>query len=264
MHIVVDIGGTNMRVASAATDALGEIRKVRTPSDPAEGIATLAQLARECARGEAISALVGAIAADTVHEDGTISGATHLRAWESINVIHELARELGAPVRLANDAAVAGLGEFLYGAGKGSHELVYITVSTGVGGGYIKDGKIVGAGGMRAFTVEGQAIEDVISGTAVHKKFGIPPKELDSLEERNKLADLLAEGLRAVQERWPSEVIVLGGSMILGVNPIPIARVQETLAALLPDASKRPITVMAQLGDNGGLWGGLALLRTIS
>ncbi|OGG51380.1 hypothetical protein A3C18_00300 [Candidatus Kaiserbacteria bacterium RIFCSPHIGHO2_02_FULL_54_11b] len=257
MHIVADIGGTNMRVASVLADALGEIKKVPTPKNPSEGIAQLAALSRESAGGEQITAFAGCVAGN-VSDEGVISDARNLRAWEGTHIVQELSKALNAPVQMVNDAALAGLGEAYAGAGKGSTALVYITVSTGVGGGLIVDGKIADAGGIASIKINGSDLEDLVSGTAVTKKFGIHPKDLDSLEERNKLADLLAEGLRLVALRWSPDTIVLGGSMIVGANPIPIARVQESLNKLL---AKPLVIKMAELGDSGGLWGGLALLR---
>lgn len=258
MYIVTDIGGTNMRVAAVANDVLGDIKKAPTPKDPLDGIATLVQLARQCAGSEQVSGLVGGIAGDRISETGELSGAMNLRGWERMNLVGSLSAALGAPVRLVNDTAAIGVGEGHFGAGRGSAHFSYITVSTGVGGALITDGKIADAGGFAEIKIHGVTLEDLVSGTAVRKKFGIHPKDLDSLEERNKLADILAEGLRLVFERWSPEVIVLGGSMIVGANPIPIPRVQESLNKLLPNS---PVIKMAELGDNGGLWGGLALLK---
>lgn len=259
MFIVGDIGGTNMRVA-AATDSLGGIRKVPTPKDPGEGIATFVELARACA-GTATIEAVAVCVAGTVSEAGVLSGARNLRAWEGTNLVEELSQALQVPTRVLNDAAIAGLGEAYAGAGKGVSTLVYVTVSTGVGGGWIVGGKIAAADGIADIKIKGVDLENLVSGTAVTKKFGIPAKDLDSLEERNLLADLLAEGLQTVLLRWPSELIVLGGSMIVGVNPIPLSRVQASLATLLPKGEKPPVIKMAELGDSGGLWGDLALLR---
>ncbi len=257
MYIVTDIGGTNMRVAGVATDSLGEIKKVPTPQDFATGISTFVTLARECAGDELIEGVAGCIAADKI-SGGVISGARNLPAWEGRDIIRELSDALGVSVHLVNDAALAGLGEVTAGAGRGAASCIYVTVSTGVGGGWIADGKIVAAGGVADIQVKGADLENLVSGTAVTKKFGIHPKDLGSLDERNKLADLLAEGLRIVIEKWPSERIVLGGSMIVGTNPIPIARVQEALGKLIQNA---PLVKMAELGDRGGLMGALALIK---
>src|SRR5260370_16944778 len=53
-----------------------------------------------------------------------------------------LSRATGAKVHLANDADMAGLGEFHHGAGRGTRNMIYITWSTGVGGGLIIDGRL--------------------------------------------------------------------------------------------------------------------------
>ncbi len=258
MYIVTDIGGTNMRVAAVSGESLGEIKKVPTPEDPAEGIAQFITLARECAGGETVAAVAGCIAADSISDEGVLSGARNLRGWEGPDIVGTLSKTLSAPVMLVNDAAAAGLGEATFGAGRGASSVAYVTVSTGVGGGLIWEGSIAAAGGVSEIDVDGTSLEDLVSGTAVRRKFGIHPKDLSSLEERNKLADILAEGLRTVVERWSPEAIVLGGSMIVGVNPIPISRVQESLNKLVQNP---PAIKMAALGDNGGLWGGIALLR---
>lgn len=259
MYIVCDIGGTNMRVASVVSGALGEIKKVPTPKIPSEGIAQFVALARECAHGEAIEGVAGCVAG-LVSDKGDISDARNLRAWEGTNIMEEFSKALGTTVSIVNDAALAGLGEFYAGAGKGAHVLAYVTVSTGVGGGLIVDGKIAEAGGIASIKIGDSELENLVSGTAVTKKFGINPKDLDSLDERNVLADTLAEGLRVVAERWSPDTIVLGGSMIVGVNPIPLTRVQESLQKLLTGVSKQPTIKMAALGDSGGLLGAVARL----
>jgi len=115
--------------------------------------------------------------------------------------------------------------------------------------------------GVGTINIGDADLESLVSGTAVRKKYGIEPKDLGSLDIRNGLADTLAEGLRQVIARWAPETIVLGGSMIVGINPIPLARVEETLSTLLKGGSTVPRIKMAELGDNGGLWGGIALLK---
>ncbi|KUK31834.1 MAG: Glucokinase GlkA [Thermoanaerobacterales bacterium 50_218] len=62
--------------------------------------------------------------------------------WCDVNLKEILEKELGLPVFMENDANLAALGEYLYGAGKGYDDLVFITVSTGVGGGLIIKGEI--------------------------------------------------------------------------------------------------------------------------
>ena len=132
------------------------------------------------------------------------------------------------------------------------------TVSTGVGAALIVEGRMVPPDDffLGHVALPGGELEELVSGTAVRKKFGIEPKDLESLDERNKLADILAAGLVPLSQKWSPDTIVLGGSMIVGVNPIPLDRGMGTLATLIQNP---PVIKMAELKDNGGLEGGRIL-----
>lgn len=261
--VVFDIGGTNMRVAKATEESLGEVRKVPTPKDPKQAVKQFGDLAKELAGGESIARIAGCIRWIIV--DGVfLPGDKPLPAWGGTNLVKEFSEAAGASVEIVHDTSAIGLGEVHFGAGRGSKICAYVTVSTGVGGDRIVDGRIDRATynpEIGRQLVNGVQLEDLVSGAAVEKKFGFPAKELDSLEERNKLADILAEGLYTTTLHWSPDTFVLGGSMIVGMNPIPLVRVQESLnklvAATFPSA---PTVKMAELGDNGGLHGARALI----
>ncbi|MEH1970283.1 ROK family protein [Nostoc sp.] len=80
---------------------------------------------------------------------GTVRLSHHVAGWENIPLKGLLENEFGVPVGVDNDANVAALGEHRFGAGQGYDSLFYITISTGVGGGWILNGQPWrGAGGM--------------------------------------------------------------------------------------------------------------------
>ena len=85
-----------------------------------------------------------------VKEDGTVLGCVNL-GWPVFNVSTELEMILGLPVKVANDANIAALGEMFKGGGKGYKNMIMVTLGTGVGGGVIINGKVLagnnGAGG---------------------------------------------------------------------------------------------------------------------
>ncbi len=85
---------------------------------------------------------VGAGAPGPVDKDGVIYRAVNL-GWGVMNMQQELFRLLKLPVRAANDANVAALGEMWKGGGEGFKDLVVVTLGTGVGGGVIIDGKVI-------------------------------------------------------------------------------------------------------------------------
>ncbi|MCS7201178.1 MAG: ROK family protein [Dictyoglomus sp.] len=76
-------------------------------------------------------------------EKGVILSPPNLPGWDNVPLKGDLESALNIPVFLDNDANTACLGEYYFGAGRGVKNLVYITVSTGIGGGVIIDGKIL-------------------------------------------------------------------------------------------------------------------------
>ena len=85
-----------------------------------------------------------------VKNDGTVLGCVNL-GWPVLNVSTVLGELLNIPVKVANDANIAALGEMYKGGGIGCKNMIMVTLGTGVGGGVIIDGKVVdgfsGAGG---------------------------------------------------------------------------------------------------------------------
>jgi glucokinase len=75
------------------------------------------------------------------YESGTVRLSHHVPGWENTRLQQILESEFSAPVRVDNDANVAALGEYRFGAGRGYDDLLYVTVSTGVGGGWILNGR---------------------------------------------------------------------------------------------------------------------------
>jgi glucokinase len=73
---------------------------------------------------------------------GQIGKLDFLLGWEGFNIVQALSSAFDLPVALENDADAAALGEVLWGAGKGASRFLYVTVSTGIGTGFVIDGKL--------------------------------------------------------------------------------------------------------------------------
>jgi glucokinase len=81
-------------------------------------------------------------------EAGVLHEPPNLPGWHQVPVRDLLAQTFACPIRLENDANAAALAEWRFGAGQGFAHLVYLTMSTGVGGGLVLDGRLYrGAGG---------------------------------------------------------------------------------------------------------------------
>lgn len=140
--LAIDIGGTKVALALAETDDLAGARVVRFAT-PADGPATLSRIVREG------RALVGAGKTIPVgvsfggHVDGERVHSLHIPGWEDAGLVPALRAAFGGPVRVANDAEAGALAEQAARAGDGVRDLVYVTVSTGVGGAVVAAGRIV-------------------------------------------------------------------------------------------------------------------------
>ena len=140
---------------------------------------------------------------------------------------------------IENDASMAGVGEAQFGAGRGFEIVAYITVSTGVGGAKIVNGKIdehaVGfEPGKQIMDVNsGKTLEDMISGKALQEKFGKHPKEIKDQGVWDNHAWLLAIGLNNIIMEWSPNCVVLGGSMITGDPCIPLDKTENYLKDIL-------------------------------
>src|SRR5260221_8839978 len=147
--IGIDLGGTQVR--AALIDVSGNVlRRAAARTDVTGGPETiLVQLERlvdaVCGRDErAALAGIGISAPGPLDsETGTILGIPTLPGWEDFALRDVLAARLAMPVVLENDGIAAAYGEWRFGAGRGVQHLVYVTVSTGIGGGVIVGGQLM-------------------------------------------------------------------------------------------------------------------------
>ncbi|MEE9513374.1 MAG: ROK family protein, partial [Anaerolineales bacterium] len=80
---------------------------------------------------------------------GVIISSPNLTGWTNIPLRDQLSEHFDMPVFLGNDTNVAALGEWRFGAGHGTDNMIYLTISTGIGGGVIADGRLLlGAHGL--------------------------------------------------------------------------------------------------------------------
>ncbi|MBO3745568.1 ROK family glucokinase [Streptosporangiaceae bacterium NEAU-GS5] len=152
LTIGVDIGGT--KIASGVVDEHGRIieRALRhTPADNPEKVAeTIAEAVNELAGRHEVEA-VGLGAAGFVDETRSVIRFAPNLAWREEPIREKVAKLVGLPVVVENDANAMAWGEFRFGAGKGESHVVCVTVGTGIGGGIVLDGALYrGKWGMGA------------------------------------------------------------------------------------------------------------------
>lgn len=273
-YVVFDIGGTKTRVAvSDDLETLTEVKSFKTPTKPADGIKKMIEAISELT--DTVEAIAGGIRGRLDEEKNGIENDGVLTKWAGFSVVEILKKKYKCEVFLENDAAIAALGEAMYGAGKGMEIVAYHTVSTGVGGARIDNGEIDHASigfepGRQILdidrTILGEEIEptleNLVSGTAVGERFGCKAYEIPQSDAVwDELAEYLGQGLRNTILYWSPDAIVLGGSMIIGDPRIEIDPIRKYTVQALDGFVDTPLIAKAKLGDEAGLYGGLAILK---
>jgi len=164
--LAIDIGGTKTLLALVEDGHIREERRLVTNcvGDPSVWCDEIAEAARPWRGGFAkVGAAVSGFVVDGIWS--ALNPAT-LPVRERYPLARELESRLGAPAACFNDAQAAAWGEYRFGAGA-KRDLVFITVSTGIGGGVVIGGKLVvgrtGLAGARASRAQGRRSPPIVS-----------------------------------------------------------------------------------------------------
>ena len=146
----IDLGGTKIDIACARLSGrvLAQQRIPTRPEDgPERGMERVLEAADEVldqagvARVE-LTALGMSVPGPWDRQAGTFLELPNLSSWSGFPVRRRLEDHFSIPVHMDNDANAAALAEWKFGAGKGCRNLIYLTMSTGIGGGLILDGRL--------------------------------------------------------------------------------------------------------------------------
>jgi len=152
-YIAVDVGGTQLRAALYPESGM-EASAIRSISTKGEGkaIDRLLDLIASIWPDDHQVARIGlGIAGMVDPAKGVIYKAPNIDDWDYLPIVEIVQKRFQTPTVLGNDANVAALGEWKFGAGVGHHDLIYLTISTGVGSGIISNDRlIVGSHGIGA------------------------------------------------------------------------------------------------------------------
>lgn len=181
-YLAIDFGGTQSR-AALLDDDMRVIRRAETLSRVSDGpvaaLDRLVQLADSVTNSDVAPSAIGIAAPGPLDtEAGVIIKAETLPGWSDVPIAASLSDAFaGAPAYVDNDANLGALAEYHLGAGQGADPMIYLTISTGIGGGAIIGGEIfTGAGGhaiepghMRLTLPDGSVrrLEELTSGTAL-------------------------------------------------------------------------------------------------
>ena len=277
LYVGLDIGGTKFLVAGADRDGMILTRAQEpTPSDLQEGIDLLNEMIVSVTDGQKPAAIGAAIGGPLDYKQGVVS-PLHQPQWRDVPLKAIMADRWGCPFFVDVDTNVAALGEYYFGEEKASR-LLYLTVSTGMGGGLLVDGEIYrGAGGghpevahqsinyrcrnRKSATIECECgapdcLEALVSGNGIQRVYRRPAECLTE-REWDEVAYNLGQGLRNLAAIYLPDVIVLGGGVAFGRGETLVdaaGEVMETHLRIVPAPKLR----LSWLGYDTALAGAIA------
>ena len=273
--LACDLGGTRLRFAFVRTD--GSVLSRQVIPTPGDDPSALARGLRDMLDGadRDVSGVVVGVPGPVDYDRGEVMILPNLPDWESAGVsARSLSVDVGIQVMLANDADLAALGEYRYGAGQGSRDMVYITSSTGVGAGVIIGGRLLH--GRQSLAEVGHTIIDMAtmgtveslgSGTAVAHQSGRSASEVAALAAEGDevasghflaAATSLAVGVFNAVHSFAPETVVIGGGMSQA-GELLLGPIRDMLLRCSDGCpGSRVKVVRATGGDDAGLKGAAA------
>lgn len=290
--LAADLGGTQMRVA--LVDAQGNLLVRQSAATPAQGdvpaalIGLISTAARDRTFGDVSYAIVGLPGA-VDYEAGHLLWAPNLPdQWPKRLSRDELESDLALRTYVANDADLAAVGEARYGAGAGSHDVAYLTISTGIGAGIVHSGRLVR--GIRSLAEIGHTVidwrawldgrpstlEELASGTGISRlgrEAGLGDVSardvLAAARDGNPTAVAIRDEAIAacavgvanlVMAFFPTTIVVGGG---MGLREEFFEPLRELVLGRHEYPSK-PVIVRAALGDDAALVGAAGWVEATS
>ncbi len=275
LYLALDIGGTKFMAASAHED--GKILrrlKADTPAGLQEGLDLLHRMIAELAGAVTVAAIGAAIGGPLDWRTGVVS-PLHQPEWREVPLKRIMESRWHCPFYVDVDTNLAALGECRFG-GETADPLIYLTLSTGMGGGIIVNGRIFrGANGAHPELAHQSipwwvknpqtiscecgnpdCLEALVSGNGVQRVYGKPAEQL-SLGEWEEVAYNFGQGLRNIAALWAPELIVLGGGVALGGGESFVSRAAEVMREHLRIVPA-PRVKLSSLGYDTALLGALA------
>lgn len=272
---LLDIGGTKCLASVAPENGLPGRPLIRRTSEGGDPAAFLAELLDEVRDGAPLTALAVATPGPFDRERKALVNPPGLpSAWHGLDLVADLGRRYGCPIVAENDANCAALAEARFGAGRGFSTVVYYTVSTGIGAGVVRDGRLVVArhdteaghqvlwpahlGGPACHCGGHGCLEALASGNAIRRRFGCPAEELEDPDAWGDVGRWLGLATVNTVTLLDCDVVVFGGGVARAW-----ARFEEALRRTVRESlflQPEPAIRVAELGDDRCVWGALTLV----
>jgi glucokinase len=303
--IAIDIGGTQLRAATYAPESQSPVQLKRIQSHaPGEKVFDrLVGLVESVWPKDGPVDAIGVSAPGPLDpHTGVVMTTPNIKEWRDFPLTAKLTEQFGLPAFLNNDANLAGLAEWKFGAGRGHHNVLYLTISTGVGGGVIIEDRLLQGhhglaaelghvtvavdrsapvcgcgfrGHLEAFSsgtgIEHYVADELAAGHASSLTGKPSAREIaDAANAGDELArqayaragEYLGVGVANYLHIFDPSIVILGGGVSMS-GPLLFVPFEASLKKNVfhPRYLEGLVIAKAQLGDDGGLLGALALAR---
>jgi glucokinase len=276
VFVGLDIGGTKIMVASA--DREGNIlhrARMATSASLEEDLTNINTMIAEVVGKDEILGMGAAIGGPLDWGQGIVS-PLHQPAWRNIPLKALMQSKWSCPFHVDVDTNVAAMGEYRWGE-VSAKRFLYITLSTGMGGGFLVDGEIyrgqdgahpeVGHQSINFRCTNPSAVqcecgaldclEALISGNGIRRVYGKPAEEL-SPQEWEEVSYNLGQGLRNLAALYAPDLIRIGGGVAVGGGENFIRRAREVMEEHLKLVPP-PEVALSDLGYDTALRGAIAM-----
>ncbi len=299
--VAIDIGGTQLRVATYVTDSQTPLKHghTTTHADGENPYDRLTALIESVWDGD-VQAIGISSAGPLDPHAGIILAPPNIKAWRNFPLTAKLTERFVVPAFLDNDANLAALAEWRFGAARGHHDVLYLTISTGVGGGVIiadrllqghhglatelghvtleKDGPLCGCGGrghleayssgtgIRSFVADQIRAGRVSSlgGGESAKEIAVAANAGDALarESYQRAGEYLGIGVANFLHTFDPSIVIFGGGVARN-GPLLFEPFEASLKRHVfhPRYLEGLTIAQVELGDSAGLLGALTLAR---
>ena len=275
MYISIDLGRSTTRIASTLDlKSILKIVKFKTESDVNLQRTNIFKSFDEVAGDAEVDAISFGFPGITDKFKKVFEKSANYPQIEGLDIRNFFPEKLTqSKILVENDAALGALGEAYFGSGKDKESVAYITLSTGVGGAFVRkyeneyllinaepghqivniDDTISDGTGIKG------TLESYCSGSYFRKRFGSTPDFTAGAENWKKYSYYLSAGIINIISMWNPEVVVLGGG--LSIHNF------DNFYKYLTDEIKKqtffsiPQIRKSELGDDSGIYGGFILLK---
>ena len=273
MKIGIDLGGTNMRVGLTDGSTLVNSVIEPCPSKEAEEVA-INQLKRQIAQlmSEEVTSIGVGVPSVVDCQQGIVYNVANIPSWKEVHLKEILEKEFSVPVAVNNDANCFAFGVWKYGEGKGTRDMVGLTMGTGIGSGIIIDGKLyngvnTGAGEIGSLPFKDADYEFYCSSrffSELHGDTGAnfgkraQKGDAEAVAVWKEFGGNVGELIKAVLFTYAPEAIIIGGG-IASAFPLFETAMRASLESFPYPANVAATRIMPSTLPNAAILGAGAL-----